>query len=119
MIPSSQRAKKNQPRLLGFAAGSLKVLCFSLGLQHVVFKLRRSALLKKEEAVGKGEKEKCTSATHDLGYYRRLKNGCQDFISTQKAQDKTHKRHKKLGQKKCLCPFVDLSCAFCVLREKQ
>ena len=62
------------------AAGSLKVLCFLLRLQHFVFKLRRSALLKKEEAVGKGEVEKCTSATHDLGYYRRRKNACQGFL---------------------------------------
>jgi hypothetical protein len=36
----------------------LKVLCFSLGLQHIVFALRRSALLKEEEAVSKGEVEK-------------------------------------------------------------
>jgi hypothetical protein len=59
--------KKNQPRLFRIAAGSLKVLCFFLGLQHIVFKLRRSALLDKEEAVSKGEVEKWTSATHDLG----------------------------------------------------
>jgi hypothetical protein len=63
--------KKKQPRLFRIAAGSLKVLCFFLGLQHIVFKLRRSALLVKEEAVSKGEVEKCTSANHDLGYYRR------------------------------------------------
>jgi len=43
------------------------------------FKLRRSALPGKEEAVSKGEVEKCASAQHDLGYYRRRKNGCQDF----------------------------------------
>src|SRR5215213_7657847 len=47
------------------AAGSLKVLCFFLGRQHFVFKLRRSALLRKEVAVSKGEIEKCTSANHD------------------------------------------------------
>jgi hypothetical protein len=58
--------KKNQPRHLGIAAGSLKVLCFSLGRQHIVFARRRSALLKKEEAEGKCEIEKCTSATHNL-----------------------------------------------------
>jgi hypothetical protein len=55
-------------------------LCFFLGRQHIVFKLRQSALLKKEEAVSKGEKEKCTSATHDLGYYRSRQNACQDFL---------------------------------------
>src|SRR5688572_18368704 len=62
------------------AAGSLKVLCFFSGHQHIVFKLRQSALLKKEEAVCKGEKEKCTSAIHDLGYYRGRQNACQDFL---------------------------------------
>jgi hypothetical protein len=36
-----------------------------LSCQHIVFARRQSALLKKEEAVGKGEVEKCTSATHD------------------------------------------------------
>jgi hypothetical protein len=35
--------------------------------QHFGFKLRQSALLKKEEAVCKGEIEKCASATHKLG----------------------------------------------------
>jgi hypothetical protein len=77
MIPGSRR-KKTSREFFRIAAGSLKVLCFSLGLQHFVFKLRRSALLKKEEAVSKGEK--CTSATHDLGYYRRPQNACQDFL---------------------------------------
>ena len=46
-------------------------LCFFLG-QHIVFARRQSALLKKEGAVRKGEVRKCTSATHDLGYYRRV-----------------------------------------------
>jgi len=52
------------------AAGSLNLLCFLLGRQHIVFKLRRSALLGKGVAVRKGEIEKITSAHHDLGYYR-------------------------------------------------
>jgi hypothetical protein len=63
--------KKNQPRFFRIAAGSLKVLCFLLGRQHIGFKLRPSALLKKEEAVGKGEVEVCASAIHNLGYYRK------------------------------------------------
>jgi hypothetical protein len=41
------------------------------GRQHIVFKLRRSALLRKEVAERKGEIEIITSAHHDLGYYRR------------------------------------------------
>jgi hypothetical protein len=57
---------KKPAAIFRFAAGSLKVLCFLLG-QHIVFVRRPSALLKKEEAVGKSEVEKCTSATHDLG----------------------------------------------------
>ena len=61
------REIKNQPRLFRIAAGSLKVLCFLLGRQHIGFKLRRSALLKKEGAVGKGEVEVCASAIHNLG----------------------------------------------------
>jgi hypothetical protein len=45
----------------------LKVLRFLLGLQHIDFKLRQSALLIKEEAVRKSEVEKCASAIHDWG----------------------------------------------------
>ena len=55
-------------------------MCF-LGRQHIVFARRRSALLKKEEAVGKGEIEKCTSATHDLGYYRQVVKILSRFLS--------------------------------------
>jgi len=46
---------KKPAATFGIAAGSLKVLCFFLGCQHIVFKLRQSALLKIEVAVGKGE----------------------------------------------------------------
>jgi hypothetical protein len=67
MIPAP--GNKKPAATFRIAAGSLKVLCFLSG-QHIVFKLRRSALLRKEEAVGKGEVEKCASANHDLGYYR-------------------------------------------------
>jgi hypothetical protein len=70
-IQNSGRKKQKKPAAtFRIAAGSLKVLCFLLG-QHLVFKLRQSALLKKEEAVSKGEIEKCTSATHKLSYYRK------------------------------------------------
>jgi hypothetical protein len=58
---------KKASRDFRIAAGSLKVLCFISGRQHIVFKLRRSALLRKEEAVRKGEIEKCASANHNLG----------------------------------------------------
>jgi hypothetical protein len=41
------------------AAGSFEgVVLTALGLQHIFFAPRQSALLKKEEAVGKGEIEK-------------------------------------------------------------
>jgi hypothetical protein len=63
MIRNSRAIKKTS-RDFRIAAGSLKVLCFLLGCQHIVFKLRQSALLKKEGAVSKGEVEKCTSANH-------------------------------------------------------
>jgi len=69
---SCSRQQKTSRDIFRIAAGSLKVLCFFLGRQHIVFARRQSALLKKEEAVGKGEVEKCTSATHNLGYYRRV-----------------------------------------------
>jgi hypothetical protein len=42
------------------------------GRQHIVFKLRRSALLRKEVAERKGEIVKIASAHHDLGYYRSV-----------------------------------------------
>jgi hypothetical protein len=51
-------SNKKPATTFGIAAGSLKVLCFFLGCQHIVFKLRQSALLKKEVAVSKGEVEK-------------------------------------------------------------
>jgi hypothetical protein len=54
-------------------------LCFLLGRQHIGFKLRRSALLKKEEAVSKGEVEKCASAIHNLGHYRQEGKSCQEL----------------------------------------
>jgi endoglucanase len=56
-------------------------LCF-LGRQHIVFARRRSALLKEEEAVGKGEVEKCTSATHDLDYYRQVVKSLSRILSS-------------------------------------
>jgi hypothetical protein len=65
MIPTP--GNKKPAATFRIAAGSLKVLCFLSGRQHIVFKLRRSAPLRKEEAVSKGEVEKCTSANHDLG----------------------------------------------------
>jgi len=66
--PGKQKTSRD---FLGSRLARLKVLVL-LGCQHIVFARRRSALLKKEEAVGKGEVEKCTSATHDLGYYRQV-----------------------------------------------
>jgi hypothetical protein len=59
--------QKNQPRFVRIAAGSFEGVVLFLGLQHIDFALRRSALPVKEEAVSKGEVEKCASATHDLG----------------------------------------------------
>jgi hypothetical protein len=67
MIPAP--GNKKPAATFRIAAGSLKVLCFYLSRQHIVFKLRRSALLRKEVAERKGEIEKITSAHHDLGYY--------------------------------------------------
>jgi len=51
------------------------------GRQHIVFKLRRSALLRKEVAEGKGEIEKVASAHHrDLGYYRHAAKTRQEIF---------------------------------------
>jgi len=66
MIPAPGN-KKTSRDFLGSRLALLKVLCFLSGRQHIVFKLRRSALLRKEEAVSKGEIEKCASANHNLG----------------------------------------------------
>src|SRR5436190_2993203 len=44
------------------------------------FQTSPSALLKKEVAVSKGEIEKCTSATHSSGNYRKESTGLSRFF---------------------------------------
>ena len=60
------RKKKNQPRLLDRGWHVESVVLFIRQLAH---RLQISPVrsLRKEEAVRKGEVEKCTSAIHDRG----------------------------------------------------
>jgi hypothetical protein len=51
-----------------------------LGDQHFVFAHRRAALLAKEEAVRKGEIEKCASANHYAVNIEGLEKGCQGYL---------------------------------------
>jgi hypothetical protein len=61
---------KKPAAIFGIAAGSFESLCLSSGCQHIFFSHRQSALPKKEEAVSKGEVEKCASAKHCGIHYR-------------------------------------------------
>jgi hypothetical protein len=62
---SSSGQQKKPAATFRIAAGSLKVLCFRLSAHR--FQTSPSAPLRKEEAVSKGEIEKCASANHNLG----------------------------------------------------
>jgi hypothetical protein len=82
MIQSSGHEQQKKPAASFKDRGWLvEGVVLFLGLQHLDFKLRRPALLVKEVAEGKGEVEKCTSAIHNLGYYRPHQNGCQELLS--------------------------------------
>jgi len=91
------------------AAGSLNLLCFLLGRQHIVFKLRRSALPGKGVAVGKGEIEKITSAHHDLGYYRHEVKYLSRLFLVRMQSIPAQRRH---GEKRIRAVSLRL-CAFC------
>jgi hypothetical protein len=56
-----------------------EICAFLLGHQHFVFAHRRAAL-PKEEAVRKGEIEKCASANHYAVNIEGLEKGCQEYL---------------------------------------
>jgi hypothetical protein len=84
------------------------VLCFFLGHQHFIFKLRRSALLRKEVAVSKGEIEKCTSATHDSANIGSGQKPVKTFFKQKKGNQPQRHEATKNENELFICGFVSL-----------